>query len=78
MIITLNINGQLEICYLGTNIYTTPIQQIEINKDYKEMENEMKDLSETIEKYSKSIINIYIIETIIYIINKYFRIIFII
>jgi len=54
MIITLNINGQLEVCYLGTNIYTTPIQQVELNKDYKEMENEMKELTETIEKYSKS------------------------
>ncbi|KAL6621345.1 PTHB1 N-terminus-domain-containing protein [Neocallimastix sp. 'constans'] len=54
MIITLNINGQLEVCYLGTNIYTTPIQQVELNKDYKEMENEMKELTETIEKYSKN------------------------
>ncbi|ORX79560.1 hypothetical protein BCR32DRAFT_294364 [Anaeromyces robustus] len=54
MIITLNINGQVEVCYLGTNIYTTPIQQIEINKDYKEMENEMRDLKELIERYTKN------------------------
>ncbi|ORX57170.1 hypothetical protein BCR36DRAFT_395293 [Piromyces finnis] len=54
MIITLDINGQVEICYLGTNIYTTPLQQIEVDKDYKEMENEMKDLTELIDKYSKN------------------------
>jgi len=54
MIITLNINGQIEVRYLGTNIYTVPIQQIEVNKDYKEMESEMKDLTELIDKYSRS------------------------
>jgi len=54
MIITLNINGQLEVCYLGTNIYTSPIQQIELNKNNKEMENEMKDLTDAIDKYSKN------------------------
>jgi len=55
MIITLNVNGQIEICYLGTNIYSTPIQQPDTNKDYKEMEIEMKDLTEQINKYTKSI-----------------------
>lgn len=54
MIITLNVNGQIEICYLGTNIYSTPIQQPDTNKDYKEMEIEMKDLTEQINKYTKN------------------------
>ncbi|OUM60757.1 hypothetical protein PIROE2DRAFT_13394 [Piromyces sp. E2] len=54
MIITLNINGQIEICYLGTNIYSASIQPIEINKDYKEMESEMKDLTDLIDKYSRN------------------------
>jgi len=59
MLITLNVNGQVEVCYLGTNIYSTPIQQLDMNKDYKEMEMEMMDLTEQINKYAKS--NIFIL-----------------